>query len=441
MKSYPTAILLSALLPVAFVLQGQVLPTVFSEGYSQLVGVNVDSEGHVWVGEMGTGNDDARIHILDPDGTPHPFMTGLPSIVTPFNGELAGAYRAIQLGGGKVAVVIGGGSHPQARAVLVVDQADFSPGNPLSLADVEETVEIGNFLATQGIQESNPFQLDLDVQGNWYIADAGANAIVRRDKATGALSVLAVLDSIPNPLPYGPAFSHPVPTRVLAAPNDSLYVCQLTGYPFVKGAAQVFRLSDAGQLDVHAGGFTCLTDMAIDPRDGALCILQFARFDSIDNTLNYLPGSAAIIKLLPDGSRDTIARGISGLAPSMAFDPTGNLYVTDWVFGQVLKFDFVTPATTPVSPGIRMQPFPNPFSSELSVDYELNRSARVSIGVYDLNGRCLFQTEEGRQPAGRHPWRWTATDRSGQPLPGGLYVLRLRADDHLLTETVRLQRP
>lgn len=144
--------------------------------------------------------------------------------------------------------------------------------------------------------------------------------------------------------PFGPPMVDPVQTKVLLKPDSTFYVCQLTGFPFVPGSAKVYNLTAAGDLSTHAEGFTCLTYMNFDPKDGNLCVLQFGEFGMVDTTFNFKLGTAAVIKLRPNGQRDTIARGIGGLAPSFIFDGKGGMYVTDLVFGQVLKYDLTSAA-------------------------------------------------------------------------------------------------
>jgi hypothetical protein len=226
----------------------------------------------------------------------------------------------------------------------------------------------------------------------------------------------------------------------LAKPDGTFYVCQLTGFPFVQGAAKVYNLDAAGNLSVHAEGFTCLTDMHFDPKDGNLCVMQFGVFGPVDTTFNFILGTAAVIKLLPDGSRDTLATGIGGLSSSFAFDGKGKLYVTDLVFGQVLEFDLLTATGESVLASASAKAFPNPFAEQVTVEYELKASVSVSMDIYDLSGRRVAGFNEGKPGAGVHQIRWNGTDASGQKAASGQYVYRLTAGDALLTGIVQLTR-
>lgn len=426
---------------ICFSLTAQVAPKIVAQGFSNgLIGVEVDADGNLWLTEHGTGNDDGQVTIVDKNGNKTLFMTGLPSTYNALAGEVAGSFRTIQMANNKVLVVIGEGTHAQSEALLIVDKSTFTPGTPLTLANVEQTIKLGTFVHAQGFVQSDPYNLTFDTNGNMFIADAGANSILKWEKSSGNLSIVKTLAGIPNPLPFGPPVSDAVPTKVLAKPDGTFHVCQLSGFPFVQGVANVYNLNTAGDLTVHASGFSCLTDMHFDPKDGNLCVMQFGVFGPVDTTLNFILGSAAVIKLLPDGSRDTIATGIGGLAPSFTFDGAGNLYVTDLAFGQVLQFDLLTSTGESAVASASVKAYPNPFAEQVTVEYELTEAARVSMDIYDLSGRRVAQFNEGKQDSGQHSIRWNGTGSDAQKAPAGTYLYRLVVGNELVSGLLQIAR-
>ncbi|MBK9014383.1 MAG: ScyD/ScyE family protein [Saprospiraceae bacterium] len=193
-------LLATAIFMATFTLNAQVTPTVVGAGFvNGLIGIEVDSVGNLWVAETGNGNDDGRITIIAPNGSQTTFMTGLPSSLNPFTGEIAGPSRTVQLPNNKVMVIVGEGTHTQAEALLIVDKTNFNPSTPLTLANVEGTIKIGDFVHAQGFAQSNPYNLTWDANGNLLIADAGGNSIVKQDQVTGNLSIVATLAPFPNP--------------------------------------------------------------------------------------------------------------------------------------------------------------------------------------------------------------------------------------------------
>lgn len=430
-----------AVAATCFSLYAQVAPKIIAQGFTNgLTGVEVDAAGNIWATEVGTGNDDGQVTIIDKDGNKTVFMTGLPSTYIQAAGEVTGSFRTVQMPGNKVLIVIGEGSNAFSESLLIVDKSTFTPGTPLTMANVEQSIKLGAYVHAQGFVQSDPFHVAWDTDGNILVADAGANSILKWEKTTGNISIVKTLSGFPNPLPFGPPVVDPVPTKVLRKPDGNFHVCQLTGFPFLEGAAKVYNLNAAGDLSTYAEGFTCLTDMSFDPKDGNLCVMQFGVFGPVDSTLNFILGSAAVIKLLPDGTRDTIAQGINGLAPSFTFDAQGNLYVVDLVFGQVLQYDLLTDAKETIVTASSMKTYPNPFTEQVTISYDLAKAARVSLDIYDLSGRRVAGFDEGKKDAGSYSVRWNGLDRQAHKAGSGMYVYRLTADNQLVSGTIQLIR-
>lgn len=70
--------------------------------------------------------------------------------------------------------------------------------------------------------------------------------------------------------------------------------------------------------------------------------------------------------------------------------------------------------------------FPNPTRGAATIAYSLSRAEAVTLTVHDLSGRLVARLVEGRIPEGRHAVKWDGTDRSGHPVPAGVYHYRLK---------------
>jgi len=73
------------------------------------------------------------------------------------------------------------------------------------------------------------------------------------------------------------------------------------------------------------------------------------------------------------------------------------------------------------------QPQPNPTTGATRVDLAVPRDGRVSLRLYDMQGRRVATLVEGRLPAGRHQVAWSGA-AGGHSVPAGVYILRLQAD-------------
>jgi glucose/arabinose dehydrogenase len=114
-----------------------------------------------------------------------------------------------------------------------------------------------------------------------------------------------------------------VPTNVVVGPDGALYVSQLTGFPFPVGAANIYRVEPGSSPEVFASGLTNVTDLAFD-RHGNLYVVEFAA-----NGLASGDPTGALIKIRPDGSRETVLD--EGLVNpyGVAIGKRGDIYVSN----------------------------------------------------------------------------------------------------------------
>ncbi|MBX2822733.1 MAG: T9SS type A sorting domain-containing protein [Rhodothermaceae bacterium] len=110
----------------------------------------------------------------------------------------------------------------------------------------------------------------------------------------------------------------------------------------------------------------------------------------------------------------------------LIFDSEGRLYVTD-AMDRILRFE--GPSTSSVSSEVetpvaneieRIITYPNPFSQQFQIEYELSSYSSVRLEIYDLLGRLIETIVSGEQPAGRHTASFHA-----ETLTDGVYFLEL----------------
>ena len=73
--------------------------------------------------------------------------------------------------------------------------------------------------------------------------------------------------------------------------------------------------------------------------------------------------------------------------------------------------------------------YPNPFNPNTTINYALKDDVRATLKVYDLLGREVRVLVNEHQPAAYHSVVWDGRDRAGRPLPSGVYIGRLVAED------------
>ena len=76
---------------------------------------------------------------------------------------------------------------------------------------------------------------------------------------------------------------------------------------------------------------------------------------------------------------------------------------------------------------------PNPFNSEIKIEYELSAASDVHLSIYDVNGRLIERRKTGRQKAGLHQQH---VNFAVYGLATGVYIVQVRAGLQIWSEKV-----
>ena len=68
---------------------------------------------------------------------------------------------------------------------------------------------------------------------------------------------------------------------------------------------------------------------------------------------------------------------------------------------------------------------PNPTSRGAALNYRLFKPGACRLVVVDATGRCLMTLADGLADVGAREVVWNGTDRTGRPVPGGVYFANL----------------
>ncbi len=378
--------------------------SVLSDSLNAPIGVYADPWGNKWVTESGSGMDDGSVTVITKSGKKHIAFFGLPSKLNVEAGEIVGAWRVIPMTNAKMAVLIGGNPMlgENFGKLLFFDMAGFVPGTsaPRTIADTTHSFNVGAFgLATSTNNDSDPFSAAQDPDGNWYIADAGANSILRVSKNGKIMSVLARFAAIPNPTPVGPPFIDPVPTGIAALPQyEGFLVTTLTGFPFLTGKASIYHVHLDGTVTPWATGLTLLTDIAID-KSRQVYVNQFGTFN-LASGFNF--GSGQVIRLRNGKVIDTVAASY-GPGSGLALYQDRKLFVTSLFTGQLLGGDIASAGT--MSPAdftsleardrnedFSISTFPNPAQDVLQIKWKPIQQP-IKMHLTDISGKVVWQQQ------------------------------------------------
>lgn len=430
-----SVLLLFMLVPEAV---GQAQAEIYATGLTAPQGLAVDAQGQLWVAQQGTGHDDGLISVITSDGQAHPFLANLPSKIV--QGQPESAHHLL-IADGMLWATLGVGEESPDGFLVRADLSGFTPGDDaLSMNDVAME-DVGSFVLAHSFSndtdQTNIYNMAAGPNGDLFIVDASANAVIRREASTGILSVFAELPGVPNPTSIGPPVMQAVPTGIVFT-NNRLYVSAFPGFPFPDGAARIFEIDLQGTVTVFHEGLTAAVDLALDP-EGNLVVAQFGRFSPASG---FFPNTGSIVRLTESGTQ-TLASGLNFPA-GICFDARGTLYIAALADGQILRVSAMQTATEPDTDPAQtftlLSNHPNPFSLGTTITYQLAQPAHIVLTIFNLLGQEVRTLFDGTQTTGIHTADWDGTDASGQLLPTGLYVYRLQTGQHIQSRTMHFVR-
>ncbi len=108
---------------------------------------------------------------------------------------------------------------------------------------------------------------------------------------------------------------------------------------------------------------------------------------------------------------------------------TGSIYVT--TYDSVLyALNDLSGIEEEITPGLfSLSPAdPNPFTTKTTVRYELEKTVKVDISVYNMLGQKVRDLFSGRQSSGVYSVNWNGLGYAGEKLSSGIYFLKIEAE-------------
>jgi len=322
---------------------------VIASGLDHPRGLMVDAHDVIYVAEAGTSGEDCPgvefgsyesvcfgdtgAITMIANGEQSQIIGELPSLGAPT--QAMGAHDVIVGADGEVYFLVGVGADP-----TLLDQfgeigegfgylytVDDGAANPIADFAAHEIAENPDG-AGIGI---NPYRFVMLDDGSFIVADSGANAVLHVT-TDGTISTIAPIPAVMVDAP--PALGLPegaqipmesVPTGIAIGPDGAIYVGELNGFPFLPGAAKVWRVTMDGEIEVFAEGFTNISDIAFDA-NGNLLVVEFAANGVLSGTPD-----GRLVQVLADGTQTTLADASDGLLlpNGIAVGIDGTIYVTN----------------------------------------------------------------------------------------------------------------
>lgn len=294
------------------------------------IAITKGANDNLWIAELGTGKGkDGTVSLITPDGKVYPVITEFLSVISP-EGTPAGLSHMLVKE--NILYIL----HGAEGRMYKYDVSGFVPGtsapikaSTLKFEDIGQFVKDYKFKSDNG--ETNLFNLTWGFEGDLFITDAAANAIIRR-KSNGALSVFHEFPAYPNP-GGKPETIDFVPTGIVYD-GSKLLVTSLTGFPFMDGKASIQQLDATGNAATYKDGFTTLVDIVLTPSNRPL-VIQLAKFSLTTTPPGFVPNSGRV-------ANENGTTVLDGLMMPTDIERTGDrtYYVVSMALGKVTRLTY-----------------------------------------------------------------------------------------------------
>jgi len=166
---------------------------------------------------------------------------------------------------------------------------------------------------------------------------------------------------------------------------------------------------------------------------------QLAGADATGKVLLFTPN--------PVQPGSSVSHWDTSCEPSLLMEPaltpglSSNTDLTTALFADIGWFPYTMAVGNDPATGAHLGvSFPNPAGSVTTIQYSLARGEPVELSIYDLSGRLVNRLVSGREPAGSHSVPWNGHDLSGQRVPSGVYLYRLRTPSFTETRHIAFVR-
>ncbi len=323
--------LVTSLLLIASCRREHDLPTLkittVATGLPGVMGVETDKYGNAWVVESGSGNNDGKVIVVTKEGNKYDAFINFESIAAD-GGDVEGPSHLL-LDNGSLYILGANGK------MYTANVSGYKPGDAPGNASTLAVEDIGSFVLSypfvNNAHDTHPYNLTKGPDGDIYIADAAANAIIRRE-SKGVYSILAEVPGITNPTTQGPPQIQSVPTGIIYNGHDFL-VTTLLGFPFPAGQAIVYKVATSGAVSIYQQGFTSLVDIAPGSYLGRL-VVEFGTFGAT----GFAPNTGRLV--WANGTSATQLAGGLNLPVGIKQINEHSWYVTSLGDGSLLKVSY-----------------------------------------------------------------------------------------------------
>ena len=84
------------------------------------------------------------------------------------------------------------------------------------------------------------------------------------------------------------------------------------------------------------------------------------------------------------------------------------------------------------------QNYPNPFNPTTTIRYQLPKSGRLTLKIYNLMGQEIISLVDEKKESGKYKIEWDGLNRDGHAAGTGLYLVRMSASKITVSKKILL---
>jgi len=177
----------------------------------------------------------------------------------------------------------------------------------------------------------------------------------------------------------------------------------------------------------------------------------------LDTPFNYDSGNLVVMFFRPwnpvyysqqdqfHSQMGTIYRSLMEFSSTVEINPAAppNQYGPSRVIPQT-TFHFGTVGIEPTEPEVisscLQAGYPNPFSQQITIPYDMRENQNVTISIYNLKGQHVRTVVNAKKTRGRHSVIWDGKDKYGKKVCSGVYTCRMQLKDYSETQKMLLMK-
>ena len=80
--------------------------------------------------------------------------------------------------------------------------------------------------------------------------------------------------------------------------------------------------------------------------------------------------------------------------------------------------------------------YPNPFNPTVNIDFSIPEEADITIQIFDLLGRNVFNHEQNFNTAGKYRFQWHGVNDLGMPIASGVYFVTIQHKANIFKQKI-----